>query len=160
MFVCTGNLCRSPTAVAIFRHLSIRQLPPLLTHADSAGTLNTRAGEAPDQRAQRVALAQGVDLSRLRARELQDEDFERFDLLLAMDRRNLRVLRTRAPPSLRGRIGMLVDYAPPPRPKDIPDPYYGTEEDFERAFALTQSAVAGLIRWLTRQRAASVAPLP
>jgi protein-tyrosine phosphatase len=144
----------------VFRHLAARYLPPLLISVDSAGTLGHRAGEPPDERAQRVAIEHGIDLSGLRARELRPEDFDRFDLLLAMDRRNFNALRARAPLSRFDRLGMLVNYAPPPRPKEIPDPYYGTAEDFEQVFALTESAVAGLIRWLASEQAAVLAPVP
>jgi low molecular weight protein-tyrosine phosphatase len=148
LFLCTGNLCRSPTALAIFRKLSIPLAPALALQADSAGTHGDSAGRSPDPRAQCVALERGIDLSALRSRKLVTEDFQRFDLLLVMDRHNYDSARRLAPRGLRDRVRMLVDYAPRPRPKEIPDPYFGTAEDFDRAFELTELAVRGLLRQL------------
>lgn len=148
LFVCTANICRSPLAEGICRRLSASLTPTLLLHVDSAGTLGEFAGQPPDVRAQRVALEHGYDLSGLRARSLVGEDFERFDLLLAMDRRNYDFTRKLAPRSLRGRVRMLVDFAPQPHPKEIEDPYCGTTDDFARTFTLTEAAVRGLLQWL------------
>ncbi|HYL71856.1 MAG TPA: low molecular weight protein-tyrosine-phosphatase, partial [Candidatus Dormibacteraeota bacterium] len=97
LFVCLGNICRSPTAEAVLRALAAREAPELALEVDSAGTAAYHVGEPPDPRTRQAAARRGYDLSALRARIVEPEDFERFDLILAMDRENLRVLRRRAP---------------------------------------------------------------
>ncbi len=148
LFVCAGNICRSPTAEAVLRVLAQRHAPQLLLEIDSAGTHSLHAGDAPDPRAQAVAIARGVDMSGLRARPLTREDFERFDWILVMDRYNHAAARRIAPAGYRGRVRMLMEFAPHLGVREVPDPYYGEEKDFERVFELAEQATRGLLREL------------
>src|SRR6185312_8105473 len=101
LFVCLGNICRSPTAEAVFRAIAAREAPELTIEVDSAGTAGYHIGDAPDSRSQAAAHRRGYDMAPLRARIVEAADFERFDLILAMDTQNLEVLRKRAPPGYR-----------------------------------------------------------
>jgi protein-tyrosine phosphatase len=148
LFVCAGNICRSPTAEALFRAQAQRHAPQLRVEADSAGTHGLHAGHEPDPRAQAVARARGVDMSALRARALTAEDFERFDWILVMDRHNHTAARQIAPPRLRDRVRMLMEFAPQLGVREVPDPYYGEQKDFERVFELAEQATRGLLREL------------
>jgi protein-tyrosine phosphatase len=143
-----GNICRSPTAEAVFRSLAQRILPELAVEADSAGTHDYHVGRAPDERAQRVARAHAIDMSALRARQLVAEDFDRFDWILVMDLQNYEAALALAPPERRPRLRLLLDYAPQLRLREIPDPYYGDLSDFERVFNLTEQAARGLLQAL------------
>src|ERR1700677_1416485 len=107
LFVCLGNICRSPTAEGAFRHLCAAEAPGLDIEVDSAGTGDYHLGEPPDARSRRAAAARGIDLSRLRARQVGRQDFARFDLILAMDRHNLRALRAMSPPGARARVELF-----------------------------------------------------
>lgn len=151
LFVCMGNICRSPTAEAVFRSLAQRLSPDLAVEADSAGTSNYHAGRAPDERAQRVARARGIDMSALRARQLVAEDFSRFDWILVMDLRNREAALALAPPQHRHRVRLLLDYAPQLPLREIPDPYDGELSDFEQVFDLTEQASRGLLQALVAQ---------
>jgi protein-tyrosine phosphatase len=139
LFVCLGNICRSPTAVGVMRHLSALQV-------DSAGTAAYHIGNAPDPRSQRAALGRGIDLSGLRARQLHVGDFDHFDLILAMDRANLAHLKKICPPASGARLGLFLDFAPHLNTREVPDPYYGTDADFERVLDLCFEAGRGLIK--------------
>jgi protein-tyrosine phosphatase len=143
-----GNICRSPTAEAVFRAHAEQSAPELQIDADSAGTHAYHLGSAPDSRAQRVAAAHGIDMSSLRARVLTALDFERFDLILAMDRQNLLAIRRLVPTRRQVQVGLLLDYAPQQPLREVPDPYYGEPEDFELVFRLTQLAAQGLLQSL------------
>ena len=146
-----GNICRSPTAEAVFRAVAVRAAPTLRIEADSAGTHDYHVGAPPDPRAQRVAAFHGIDMSRLRARLLSADDFERFDYVLVMDRNNLSVARCLAPPQRQNRIQLLLDYAPQQPLREVPDPYYGGEADFELVFELAQQAAHGLLEFLSNR---------
>src|SRR5271167_4797253 len=111
LFVCLGNICRSPTAEGALRHLCAAEAPALDIEIDSAGTGDYHLGEPPDRRSRRAAAARGIDLSRLRARQVRREDFARFDLILAMDRCNLRALRALCPPGSRARVELFLEFA-------------------------------------------------
>ena len=150
LFVCAGNICRSPTAEAGLRALAAQLAPQLRLEIDSAGTHGLHAGDAPDPRAQSVARARGVDMSRLRARQLVSEDFEHFDWILVMDRQNHAAALSLAPPQHRRRLRLFMEFAPHLRQREIPDPYYGEQADFERVFALAEQAARGLLRELAR----------
>ena len=150
LFVCAGNICRSPTAEAVLRALARQLAPELRLEIDSAGTHGLHAGDAPDARAQAVALARGVDMSQLRARRLVLEDFEHFDWILVMDRQNHAAALAMAPPQHRRRVRLLMEFAPRLRRLEIPDPYYGEQADFELVFALAEQAARGLLRELMR----------
>ena len=152
LFVCMGNICRSPTAEAVFRSLAGRLAPELGLEIDSAGTHGYHVGHAPDERSQRVARAHGVELSGLRARQLTVADFDAFDLLLAMDRDNLEFARAMAPRGRRERVRLLLDFAPGQPLREVPDPYYGGLPDFERVYGLANEAARGLLEHLRRER--------
>jgi len=144
LFVCMGNICRSPTAAGVFRH-TLEQHGPMAIEVDSAGTHNYHTGEPPDRRAIAAAKRRGIDLSALRARTVTDADFESFDLILAMDRDNLDSLQRRAPERLRERIKLVMEYAPDAYVREVPDPYYGGPKGFEEVLDLLEQASHGLL---------------
>ena len=149
LFVCLGNICRSPTAEAVLRALAAREAPELALEVDSAGTAGYHVGEPPDPRTRAAAARRGYDLSALRARVVEPGDFERFDLILAMDRENLRVLQRRAPAATRERLRLLLEFAPQAAtPEDVPDPYYGGPNGFEEVLDLVEQATRGLLAHL------------
>jgi protein-tyrosine phosphatase len=139
--VCMGNICRSPTAEAVLREMARRTAPNWSLQVDSAGTHGYHVGDPPDARAISVAARRGYDLSGLRARQLTAKDFSSFDLLLAMDEQNLAAMRRLG----EGRVALLLDYAPQLGVREVPDPYYGGVEDFERVLDWVEIAVRGVI---------------
>jgi protein-tyrosine phosphatase len=144
LFVCTGNICRSPTAHGVFLHLVREAGLADRVHVDSAGTHDYHVGEPPDVRSQAHARRRGYDLSALRARQISRHDFERFDRILAMDRGHLAILRRMAPARHDG-LGLFMDYARPSPGPDVPDPYYGAGDGFERVLDMIERAAAGLL---------------
>jgi len=152
LFVCLGNICRSPTAEAVVRALAALEAPELGLEVDSAGTAGYHVGDAPDPRMRAAAARRGYDLTALRARIVEPADFERFDLILAMDRENLAVLQRRAPETARARVRLFLEFAPQDEPEEVPDPYYGGPNGFEEVLDLIESAARGLLSHL-RQRA-------
>ncbi len=161
LFVCSGNICRSPTAEGVFRARVAAARPRLAGEwiADSAGTHGFHAGDPPDPRACRAALARGYDLSGLRARQVNRADFARHDLILAMDRGHRAFLQRMAPGRGNGparrKIALFLDHAPETGWLDVPDPYCGDDRDFERVLDLIETGVDGLIAELTAKRAAA-----
>jgi len=153
LFVCMGNICRSPTAEAVFRELLKREAPQLAVELDSAGIHGLHVGEPPDRRAIAAARRRGIDMSSLRARQLQRGDFTRFDLILVMDEENHRDALTLAPTGEQRRIRRLLEFAPHAG-AEIPDPYYGGAAGFETVLDLIEAASHGLLREL-RVRAAA-----
>lgn len=145
LFVCLGNICRSPTAEAVFREQLRREAAGLAVEVDSAGTHGYHAGEPPDARAIAAAARRGIDMSDLRARMVEPADFERFDLVLAMDEQNLRRLHRLAPAEHRHRLRLFLEYAPGLGRRDVPDPYYGGETGFEEVLDLVEAASRGLL---------------
>jgi protein-tyrosine phosphatase len=145
LFVCTGNICRSPTAEAVFRRLVERAGLAHRIGADSAGTHGYHVGEPPDPRTQAAASARGYDLSGLRARRIAREDFHRFDLVLAMDRNHHSILARLAPPSAGHKLRMLMEFARRSRADEVPDPYYGGPDSFELVLNLVEDAAEGLL---------------
>lgn len=137
LFVCTGNICRSPTAEGVLRFLAEKQ--GLRIHVESRGTHDYHVGEPPDERAQRHAKRRGYDLSAQRARHVSRHDFEDFDLIVAMDRGHLRLLQRMAPAHLHHKIRPFLPAA------DVPDPYYGGAEGFEQALDMIEEACRGLL---------------
>jgi len=123
-----------------------------LVEVDSAGTHDYHVGEAPDRRAARTAADRGYDLSGLRGRQVAAADFERFDLILAMDRANLARLRERCPPQLQHKLALVLSYASGLETDEVPDPYYGGDAGFERVLDLLEAAAAGLLQALQRVR--------
>jgi protein-tyrosine phosphatase len=145
LFVCMGNICRSPTAEVVFRTRAERAgLGDRVTVA-SAGTGDWHVGMPPDPRAIAHAAKRGYDLAALRARQVVADDFERFDWILAMDQVNIRDLRALRPPSFAGRLGLFLDFVPHLGLRDVPDPYYGAALHFERVLDLVERASDGLI---------------
>ena len=145
VFVCTGNICRSPTAEGIFLRLVEDAGLADRIIVDSAGTHDYHVGEPPDARAVEAAARRGYDLSGLRARKFEREDFQRFDLVLAMDHANHAVLARVAQSSAGHKLRMMMSYARRFGETDVPDPYYGGKEDFERVLDLLEDAARGLI---------------
>ena len=152
LFVCMGNICRSPTAAAVMRRALALRAPQLQIEIDSAGTHDYHVGAAPDRRATEAASRRGIDMSGLRARAIADADFERFDLILAMDEENLAELRRRAPRVHHHRLRLVMEYAADASPRAVPDPYYGGPQGFEEVLDLLEEAVDGLLNDLNRSR--------
>jgi len=149
IFVCTGNICRSPTAEGVFAKkvadagLSDRIL------VDSAGTHGYHVGEPPDPRSQRAARARGYDLSALRARRIERDDFERFDLVLAMDSDNRAFLAQLCPPSHSHKLKLMMEYARRHTEREVPDPYGGGPDGFNVVLELLEDAAEGLLLTLS-----------
>jgi protein-tyrosine phosphatase len=149
LFVCSGNICRSPLGEAIFRHLAKEGGYGDRFEVDSAGTHGWHEGEPADPRARRVGQKRGVEVTSL-ARPVESRDFERFDLILAMDRGHLRELRARCPAAFRDRIRLLREFDDPGAGDlDVPDPYYSGEKAFERVFDLVEGCCRRLLADLT-----------
>ena len=155
LFVCLGNICRSPTAEGVFRAVAARDAPDLGVEVDSAGTAGYHIGEPPDARTRQAASRRGYDLSLLRARIVEPRDFEEFDLILAMDRENLAALQHRAPVHARDRVRLFLEFAPEATVSEVPDPYYGGTNGFEEVLDLVEQASQGLLRHL-RERSRAV----
>jgi protein-tyrosine phosphatase len=145
LFVCMGNICRSPTAEGVFRRLVAERAPGVEIEVDSAGTHDYHVGDPPDPRSIAAAARRGVDLRQLRARSVRDEDFERFDLIIAMDRLNRETLLERSPAPFRERIRLFMEFAGGQDVEEVPDPYYGGAPGFERVLDLAEEAAAGLL---------------
>jgi protein-tyrosine phosphatase len=145
-----GNICRSPTAHGVFVHYLRERAPELDVEVDSAGTHDYHVGSPPDPRSVAAAARRGIDLSGQRARLVVASDFERSDLIVAMDRLNREVLLTRSPAAYRDRVRLLMEFAgvPPTDEEqlDVPDPYYGGAVGFERVLDLVEKAADGLLQ--------------
>jgi protein-tyrosine phosphatase len=145
LFVCMGNICRSPTAEGVFRRLVTERAPDLGIEIDSPGTHDYHVGEPPDRRAIEAALRRGVDIRDLRARLVEVTDFAQFDLVIAMDRLNREILLDRSPVQYRDRVRLFLEFAPAIDEEDVPDPYYGGPVGFERVLDLAEEASMGLL---------------
>jgi len=145
LFVCLGNICRSPTAEGVLRHLAALEAPDLALDIDSAGIADYHIGAPPDPRSQRAALRRGIDISGLHARQVAADDFARFDLILAMDVENLRELQALRPRHSRAAVKLFLEYAPDLELRDVPDPYYRDAAAFEEVLDLTTAASRGLL---------------
>ena len=145
LFVCTGNICRSPTAEGAFRALlEANGLAESVT-VDSAGTGSWHVDEPPDARASEAALRRGIDIADQRARQVREEDFDRFDLILAMDESHFQQLQSLCPDGQRHRLRLFLDFAPALGTRDVPDPYYGGPDGFEIVLDMIEAASAGLL---------------
>lgn len=145
LFVCMGNICRSPTAQGVFEQLVTREGLQDRIHIDSAGTHAYHIGEPPDARAQAAAKRRGIDLSPQRARRVDTADFLEFDYVLAMDRSNYEDLHAICHPEYTERLKLFLAYAPEAGEQDVPDPYYGGAQGFERVLDLIEMAAQGLL---------------
>lgn len=145
LFICMGNICRSPTAEAVFREVVRREGSGLNVLVDSAGTHAYHVGEPPDGRAIAAARRRGIPMEDLRARVVSREDFLRFDYLLAMDEQNLEHLHRLAPTGHRERVKLFLEFAPAAGRLDVPDPYYGGDSGFEQVLDLVEEASRGLL---------------
>jgi protein-tyrosine phosphatase len=151
VFVCMGNICRSPTAEGVFTKLvSDRGLSHRFL-VDSAGTHDYHIGKPPDPRAQQAAASRGIDLGRLRARQVKAADFEQFDYILAMDLDNYQDLRALCPPHRAPHLSLFLDYAPHLGVREVPDPYFGGPQGFERVLDLVEAASLGLLDAVLRE---------
>jgi protein-tyrosine phosphatase len=150
LFCCMGNICRSPTAEAVFR--ARVEEAGLAQHIliDSVGTHDYHIGNPPDTRTQRAALQRGYDMSMLRGRQVGVADFSRFDYVLAMDGANLGILQRLCPVSARGRLGLFLEYASRHNEREVPDPYYGEVDGFERVLDMVEDASDGLLRHIQK----------
>lgn len=146
LFVCMGNICRSPTAEGVFRHHVERHNLQHAVFIDSAGTHSYHIGNQPDRRAQEAARARGVDLSTLRARRVSSNDFEHFDYILAMDRPNYEDLCQDCPEEYRHKVQLFMSYAEGVGETEVPDPYYGAKKGFEYVLDLVEAASEGLLK--------------
>lgn len=145
LFVCTGNICRSPTAEGVFRHMVERAGLAGRIATGSAGTHGYHVGEPPDPRTVRAARQRGYDLSGLRARRVAAADFERFDHILAMDRGHLAALTRMAPAGCAATIGLFLDHTPDAAKREVPDPYYGESDHFMEVLDLVEHGARGLL---------------
>lgn len=153
LFVCMGNICRSPTAEGVFADLVRRHGFDDRVIVDSAGTHAYHIGNPPDPRACAAALRRGVDLSTQRARRVQAEDFDLFDHILVMDRENLELIEERCPAHRRERVELFLSYAPHLGVDEVPDPYYGGLAGFERVLDMIEAASEGLLRSIRERKA-------
>jgi protein-tyrosine phosphatase len=149
LFVCTGNICRSPTAEALMRHRLAALGLLEQFHLDSAGVDSHHIGHPPDARSQAVTLGNGVDMSYLRARNVAPDDFHRFDLMLAMDKTHHQRLRAIKPQECRATIELYLPFSGISQPQEVPDPYYGEMQDFTEVYALIARATDALIARLS-----------
>jgi protein-tyrosine phosphatase len=145
LFVCMGNICRSPTAEAVFRQRVERAGLKKQIKIDSAGTHSYHVGGKPDARAQQAADNRGFDLSRLRARQVRVKDFGEFDYILAMDSDNLGHLQADCPEEYADKVRLFLDYRQNHQEQDVPDPYYGGRKGFEYVLDLVEDAADGLL---------------
>lgn len=149
LFVCTGNICRSPTAEGVARHFIETAGLRGRVEVDSAGTHGYHAGETPDPRACKAAARRGYDLGALVARRLEVADFQRFDLILAMDQGHMDAMLKICPPVYRQRLGMFMQYARRHDGDEVPDPYYGGEAGFDAVLDMCEDSVQGLLEALS-----------
>lgn len=148
LFVCMGNICRSPTAEGVFRHHVTEGGFGDKVLVDSAGTHAYHVGEPPDRRACAAAERRGISLTEIRARRISDRDFEEFDYIIAMDEDNQHRLLDQAPEEHRSKVQLLLSFASVDE-TEVPDPYYGGTAGFERVLDLVEEASRGLLTTLT-----------
>lgn len=152
LFVCMGNICRSPTAEGVFQKLIEDEQIAHRIQLDSAGTHAYHVGEPPDHRAQDSAKRRGIDLSRLRARKVKEADFELFDYVIAMDVANRDALLTICPEEHSQKISLFMDYTPVFEQSSVPDPYYGGKSGFETVLDMIEAASQGLLNRIKEER--------
>ena len=161
LFVCMGNICRSPTAHGVFRHKLQAAGLAQAVRVDSAGTHNYHPGSSPDARSQASAAKRGYDLSDLRARQIAAPDFANFDLILVMDQDNLALVQSICPCGQERRVRRLTEFCLRLSSPAVPDPYYGNGDGFELVLDLVEDACEGLLRYVRQQlQASAVRPGP
>jgi len=146
LFCCMGNICRSPTAEAVFRHYVDEAGLSDCIYIDSAGTHDYHIGDPPDTRALRAAKLRGYDMSGLRGRQVRTEDFSRFDYVLAMDEANLSILQRLRPRDAQSYLGLFLEFAGQHEEREVPDPYYGGADGFEQVLNMVEDAADGLLK--------------
>ena len=151
LFICMGNICRSPTAHGIFQKLVDEEGLSDQILVDSAGTISYHAGEQPDSRSVQTALSHGVDLSDQRSRQVTMADYQEQDYILAMDFDNLRNLQQQCPEQYQNKLGLLLQYHPDEFLDEVPDPYYGGESGFEQVYEMVDIACQNLLEHLKQQ---------
>lgn len=152
LFMCTGNICRSPIAEGVFRQAVEKSGLEAQITADSAGTLGYHVGKLPDPRARAAAHARGIDLEGLRARSIEDADFRRFDYILVMEEWHRQELLNLCPAGSCERLRLLLEFAPHLGIQEVPDPYYGGPDGFEFILDLAEEAARGLLDHIRRVR--------
>ena len=152
LFVCLGNICRSPTAHGVFEQIARDAGHEAWLSVDSCGTGDWHVGEAPDDRATAEALRRGYRMDHLRARQFAASDFETCDYILAMDRNNLRDLTAMQPAGYRGHLGLFLDFHPDTDRAEVPDPYYGGDDGFAEVLDLVEGASHGLLQAMLNAR--------
>ena len=155
LFVCMGNICRSPTAEGVFKAIAEQQLTHLDLYIDSAGTIGYHAGEHADSRAIQAAKNRGYDLSKIISRQVRNEDFEEFDLVVAMDKDNYNNLKAQATQAGQShhfdKIKLFLDYSEQSAYNEVPDPYYGGAKGFDLVIDLIEDASNGLVKEISRR---------
>lgn len=145
LFICSGNICRSPTAQGVFEHRVMQAGLREKVFVDSAGTHGFHVGSQPDTRAQRAATRRGFDLSSQRSRRVETEDFVNFDYLIGMDHDNIRALREVCPPEHHDKLSLFMQFVATADVVEVPDPYYGGTHGFERVLDLVEQASDALL---------------
>jgi protein-tyrosine phosphatase len=151
LFVCMGNICRSPTAEAVFRRYVEQAGLADTIEIDSAGTHDYHIGKAPDPRTCQAALQRGYDMSDLRGRQVEASDFSRFDYVLAMDEANLSILQRLRPHDAQSHLGLFLQFAQKHNVREVPDPYFGGAQGFEQVLDLVEDAANGLLQHIKKQ---------
>jgi protein-tyrosine phosphatase len=151
LFVCAGNICRSPTAEGVFRQSVASAGLDQKVLLDSAGTHGYHVGHPPDRRAQLAAAQRGYDITGLRARQVTAQDFIEFDYILAMDLDNLSHLKQVAPAQHHGKLGLFMDYGSARQGEEVPDPYYGGAQGFELVLDMAEDAAQGLLQQIRKK---------
>jgi protein-tyrosine phosphatase len=152
LFVCMGNICRSPTAEGVFRKKVVEAGLTESIQIDSSGTHAYHVGSSPDARAQKAASGRGYDLSRLVGRQVSDQDFEQFDYILAMDQENLNNLNYRCPDAYRHKLALFLSFSDKYTCQEVPDPYYGGPRGFDQVLDMVEDAATGLLEEIRRRR--------
>ena len=151
LLICMGNICRSPTAHAVFRHLVNEHGLSEVIEIDSAGTHAYHIGNPPDSRSMQTARKRGIEMSDLRARQVDLGDFYHYDYLIAMDDYNMSLLKEQAPADTKHKLSMFLSFAPHLNEREVPDPYYGGADGFELVFDMVQAASEGLLAHIKQQ---------